>query len=54
MHSSISPYPITMLSYTITTQIPWVPNPTDPQVKDLGTLEGMMNRHLNLSLILLM
>ena len=26
-------------------------DPTDRQVKDLGTPEGMMNRHLNLALI---
>ena len=30
---------------------PWVPDPTDWQVKDLGTPNGTMNRHLNLALI---
>ena len=29
----------------------WIPNPTDWQVKDLGTPESTMNRHLNLALI---
>ena len=29
---------------------PWVPDPTDRQVKDLGTPNGKMNRHLNLAL----
>ena len=32
---------------------PQVPKPIDQQVKDLGTPEGMMNRHLNLARILL-
>ena len=32
---------------------PWVPDPMDRQVKDLGTPEGTMNHHLNLALILL-
>ena len=32
---------------------PRVPDPTNRQVKDLGTPDGMMNRHLNFSLILI-
>ena len=36
-----------------TAQFPTGPDPTDLQVKNLGTPEGMMNRHLNLALILL-
>jgi hypothetical protein len=53
MYSPIPPYPSTMLAYIETTQIPWVPDPMDQLVKDLGTPEGMMNHHLNLALILL-
>jgi hypothetical protein len=53
MYSLVPPYPSTMLEYVETTQVPWVPDPTDRQVKDLGTPEGMINRHLNLALILL-
>jgi hypothetical protein len=30
---------------------PWVPDPMDRQVKNLGTPNGTMNRHLNLALI---
>jgi len=51
MHSPVSPYPSTSLVYTETTQIPWDSDAMDQQVKDLGTPEGMMNRHLNLALI---
>ena len=32
-------------------QSPWVADPTDRQVKDLGTPDGTMNYHLNLTLI---
>ena len=32
-------------------KIPWVPDPTDWQVKNLGTPNGTMNRHLNFALI---
>jgi hypothetical protein len=46
-------YPSTMLAYTETIQIPRVPDPMDRQVKDLGTPNGTMNRHLNLALILI-
>jgi hypothetical protein len=42
-----------MLAYVENTQVPRVPNPTDRQVKNLGTPEGMMNHYLNLALILL-
>ena len=31
----------------------WIPNPTDWQVKDLGTPNGTMNRNLNFALILI-
>ena len=34
-------------------QSPRVPDPTDRQVKNLGTPNGMMNRHLNFALILI-
>ena len=51
MHSPVAPYPSTTLAYTETTQIPQVPDPTDRWVKDLGTPDGTMNRHLNLALI---
>ena len=44
MYSPVPPYPSTMLVYTET---------TDRQVRDLATPEGMMNRLLNLALILL-
>ena len=30
---------------------PWVPDPMDRQVKDLGTPDGTMNRYLNSALI---
>ena len=30
-----------------------VPDPMDRQVKDLGTPDGTMNRHLNFALILI-
>jgi hypothetical protein len=30
---------------------PWVPSPTDWQVKDMGNPEGTTNRHLNLPLL---
>jgi hypothetical protein len=50
---TISPYPSTMLAYTKTTQIPRVPDPTDRQVKNLGTLNGTMNRNFNFTLILI-
>ena len=33
---------------------PWALDPMDQQVMDLGTPESMMNRHLNLALILTM
>ena len=32
---------------------PWVPDPTDRQVKNLGTPDGTVNRHLNLALFLI-
>ena len=32
---------------------PWVPDPTDRQVKNLGTPNGTMNHHLNFALILI-
>jgi hypothetical protein len=53
MYSFVPPYPSTMLAYVETTQVPQDPDPTDQQVQDLGTPEGMMNRHFNLALILL-
>ena len=30
---------------------PWVPDPTDRQVKNLGTPNSMMNHHLNFALV---
>jgi hypothetical protein len=43
MYSPVPPYLSTTLVYV----------EMYSQVKDLGTLEGIMNRHLNLALILL-
>jgi hypothetical protein len=53
MHSPASIYPSTMLVYREATQAPRVPDPTDRQVRSLGTPEGTMNRHLNLALFLI-
>jgi hypothetical protein len=40
-----------MLAYTETIEIPWLLDPMDQHVKDMGTPESMMNCHLNLALI---
>jgi hypothetical protein len=51
MHSPIPMYLGSTPDYTETTQVPRNFDPTDWQVKDLGTPEDTMNRHHNIALI---